>query len=146
MWWNLLKMKEDTCGFVVALCMCLDRCTHMLRPGLLLRKYHCDISSSENFGSASGVCYFRVYIREWMNVASGLLAYTYWTSLPICWTSPSHGNRSTRTQATRPGQLAPHTQDNSHPTMSQLAPDSMLRAYCFRKTMLIVWYMPLCVY
>ena len=38
-----------------------------------------------------------------------------------------HGNRSTRTQATRPGQLAPRTQDNSHPTMSQLAPDSMLR-------------------
>ena len=36
--------------------------------------------------------------------------------------------------------LAPRTQDNSHPTMSQLAPDSMLRAYCFRKTMLIIWY------
>ena len=59
---------------------------------------------------------------------------------------PVNGNRSTRTQATRPGQLAPRTQDNSHPTMSQPAPDSMLRAYCFRKTMLIVWYMPLCVH
>ena len=53
---------------------------------------------------------------------------------------PLSGNRSTRTQATRPGQLAPSTQDNSHPTMSQLAPDSMLRTYCFRKTMLIIWY------
>ena len=46
------------------------------------------------------------------------------------------GNRSTRTQETRPGQLAPRTQDNSHPTMSQLAPDSMLRAYCLKLNIL----------
>ena len=52
------KMQEDTRGFVV-----ID-VPIMLRAGLLLRKHHCDcdVSRSENFGSASGVCYFRVYI------------------------------------------------------------------------------------